>query len=199
MARIFHPLGLVAFLAVVLPWFLAVVVRHPEFPHYAFVRETLARVATDQLSRTGPVYYFVPFLVGGAFPWSLFLILGAPWLPALWRAGMPPAGGDPRMSLDAEAGGRSGPRDEGRPFAYLLLWIAVPLVFFTISQSKRPGYILPIFPALVLVAARLSLEAPVRRILTGMVAAFMGLVGIALLVASARSPPFWRSTPKQST
>lgn len=138
MRRLFHPAGIGLFVLLVLPWFLAVSLRHPEFPHYAFVRETFERVATDSMRRTAPFYYFLPILLGGAFPWSALPLVGAGKLPDFWRE-------------RAQAY-----RDE----AFLLLWILLPTLFFTLSQSKRPGYILPVIPALVLLGARIARDAP---------------------------------------
>jgi len=53
-------------------------------------------------------------------------------------------------------GGRSGPPgfDSGDALsAFLLLWLTVPLLFFSLSQSKLPGYILPALPAGTLLVA----------------------------------------------
>lgn len=148
--------------AVVLPWFLAVTLAHPEFPHYALIRETLERVATDRMQRTGPVYYFVLLLAGGAFPWITIAAVSRKTIAQWWME-------------------RRGNR---APETFLLLWILLPFLFFTVSQSKRPGYILPVFPALALLTAHLALTT--RHALraavavTGLVAAavaFAGLVG----------------------
>jgi 4-amino-4-deoxy-L-arabinose transferase-like glycosyltransferase len=143
MRRLFHPAGIGVFVVLVLPWFLAVAMRHPEFPHYAFVRETFERVATDSMRRTAPFYYFLPILIGGTFPWSALLLIGAGRLANFWRERAQTA------------------RDE----AFLMLWLILPILFFTLSQSKRPGYILPVIPPLALLSARIATDSPasVRR------------------------------------
>src|SRR5438034_7789641 len=56
--RPFPWLGLGAFAVIALPWFIAVSVRIPEFPHYVFVRETLERVTTTKFHRTAPIWYY---------------------------------------------------------------------------------------------------------------------------------------------
>lgn len=160
--RVFHPLGLLAFVLVVAPWFFAVTARHPEFPHYAFVRETLERATTDRMQRTGPLYYFVPLLIGGAFPWLLVPLIGARRFAAAWRA-------------RGEA---------GRPLVYLMLWVALPLVLFSLSQSKRPGYILPVFPAVALLSAHAFFAwRGARRRAAWIYLALVVCAGIALAAA----------------
>jgi 4-amino-4-deoxy-L-arabinose transferase-like glycosyltransferase len=161
--RLVHPAGIALFLLITLAWFLAVVARHPEFPHYAFVRETLQRVATDRMERTGPLYYFIPLLLAGGFPWALTLFAW-PSISGFWR-----------QRLGAH-------RDE----IFLLVWILMPLLFFSLSQSKRSGYILPVFPALALLAARILQCSPAaRRGLAWGAGVIAGSLGITLLVAGA--------------
>jgi 4-amino-4-deoxy-L-arabinose transferase-like glycosyltransferase len=161
--RIFHPIGIAVFVGIVAPWFLAVTARHPEFPHYAFVRETFERVATDRMNRTAPFWYFVPLLVGGALPWVLLPLTAPGGLAAAWRER----------------------REAGRDLVFLLLWIALPLLFFSISQSKRPGYILPVFPAIALLAAwSFETSAGSRRRVAKLAGSFAALLGVVLLLGS---------------
>lgn len=157
--RLFCLSGLTVFVLLVGPWFLAVSLRHPEFPHYAFIRETFERVATDSMRRTGPWYYFLPILLLGAFPWVTVLLVGAPRLAQFWR---------------------QRPRDE----VFLMLWVLLPTLFFSISQSKRPGYILPVIPAVALLGARLLQLSPgsLHHVIWVSAPALAG-VGAALLFA----------------
>src|SRR4029079_2221795 len=69
-------------------------------------------------------------------------------------------------------------RDRG--ILYLLLWIAVPLLFFSLSQSKRPQYILPLMPAVALLGARVWCDA--RRGVR-IAAAAMAILGAACIAA----------------
>ncbi|MEO8035613.1 MAG: phospholipid carrier-dependent glycosyltransferase [Acidobacteriota bacterium] len=126
--RLFSIAALVVFGVVVAPWVWAISRAVPDFLHYVLVTETMQRLATKALKRTGPPWYFIPYLLGGAMPWSVVAI-------ALWRRA------------------RAGFRDNAT--LYLLLWIAIPFVFFSLSQSKRPQYILPVMPAVALLVARL--------------------------------------------
>ena len=156
--RMFHPVGLLVFVLVVAPWFFAVTARQPEFPHYAFVRETFERVATDRMNRTAGVHYIPAWLVGGSLPWVVLLLAGWRPLRTYW----------------------AGRKDRARTEVFLLLWILVPLVFFTLSQSKRPGYILVSIPAVALLSTRILRDAPrlIRPALwtAGSVASILGAI-----------------------
>ncbi|HET9707607.1 MAG TPA: glycosyltransferase family 39 protein [Gemmatimonadales bacterium] len=135
--------GLLVFAVVAFPWFLAVTARIPEFPYYAFVRETFQRFTTTSFHRTAPFWYYFPIIPVAAFPWIV---------PALSRLG----GGRVRWTWEAR---RVNPLAQD---ALLLgCWMLGPLVFFTLNQSKLPQYVLPLMPAFALAAARhLSREPP---------------------------------------
>ncbi len=130
---LFPILGIVLFAAVIAPWVWGVSQVVPEFLRYMLVTETAERMATKALQRTGPPWYFVPYLIGGALPWSIVALFS-------WRTF--------RKRDDA--------------LLFLLLWLIVPFVFFSISQSKRPQYILPLMPAVALLVARIWAEARTR-------------------------------------
>jgi 4-amino-4-deoxy-L-arabinose transferase-like glycosyltransferase len=162
---VWHPAGWGLHLLLVLPWVLAVEARVPGFLRYALVTETWHRLTTNELQRTGPPWYFLPCLVVGCSPWIVLVAVGA---RARWRA--------------AEEGAAR------HTFAliYLALWIALPLVFFSLSQSKRPQYILPLVPAVALLAA--WVVGGRRPALGGLRAAALLwlLAGVALLAAAPR-------------
>src|SRR5439155_18688356 len=120
--------GLVAFVAIVTPWVCAISRAVPDFLHYVFITETAGRLTSGAPERTGPSWYFVPFLIGGAFPWIVAAMFG-------------------------ERRAASGERERWFD-RFLLFWIGVPFVFFSLSQSKRPQYILPLMPAIALFVAR---------------------------------------------
>ena len=158
------PLGPLLFLALLLPWIWAMSKEVPEFLHYALVSETWRRMTTDQFERTGPIWYFLPSLLVGALPWS-FVALGAG-----------------RRLAGRDAAGRRDPRG-----VFLLLWLALPFVLFSLSHSKRPQYVLPLLPAVaLLVAAAWRGERAEGRPLPGARAGAGAWIGMgALLVATA--------------
>ncbi|MBI2615240.1 MAG: glycosyltransferase family 39 protein [Gemmatimonadetes bacterium] len=126
------PAGPLLCTALLLPWLMAMSRRVPEFLSYALGTETLARLTTPALGRTGPWWYFLPILLAGALPWSVAALAGL------------------------AKGGWRGPDRKIDPYvAFLLCWMVVPLVFFSLSQSKRPQYVLPLVPAIALLVAHL--------------------------------------------
>jgi len=131
--RLFPWRGLAAFVAIVLPWFVAVAIRHPDFPHYVFVRETLERMTTRSFHRTAPFWYYLPILPLAAYPWIV---------PALGRVKHWRAAWDARRDPPA------------REALLLTCWVIVPLLFLSLNQSKLPQYVLPLVPAFALAATR---------------------------------------------
>ncbi|SEN88257.1 4-amino-4-deoxy-L-arabinose transferase [Duganella sp. CF517] len=148
--------GLLLFFAVAAPWFILVAQRNPEQPHFFFIHEHFDRFLSPGHQREGPWYAFILLLLPGLLPW-----LG--WLPHALVEGA------------RRAPGRFQPR------LLLLIWFAFILVFFSMSSSKLPGYIVPVFPAVALLTA-LCLDAAGRR--PHMVAAaLLAAVGALLVVA----------------
>jgi len=117
--------GTILFLAITAPWFVLVAQRNPEFLEFFFIHEHLQRFTQDAHSRTGPIYYFIPLLLIGILPWVL-QIPGA--IAQAW----------------------SERRREFSAGWLLVCWFVVIFAFFSVSQSKLPGYIIPVFPALAL-------------------------------------------------
>ena len=138
--------GVVAFIAVIAPWVWAISQQIPDFLHYVVVTETAQRMATKALKRTGPPWYFLPYLIGGALPWSFLLIGGWKELRDRWRE---------------------------NETLYLLLWVGIPFLFFSISQSKRPQYILPLMPGLALLVARMTRGMRIAAIATAILGALL--------------------------
>jgi 4-amino-4-deoxy-L-arabinose transferase-like glycosyltransferase len=147
--------GLALFVVIIAPWVWAVSQVIPDFLHYVVVTETAQRLATKALKRTGPPWYFIPYLLGGAMPWSFVALFGA-------RR-------DDVRARDARL--------------YVLLWIAIPFLFFSISQSKRPQYILPVMPAIALLVAYLWSDETRRRIGTRAAAIIFAILGAVLIAA----------------
>jgi hypothetical protein len=119
--------------ATALPWFVAVSLRNPDFPRYAFWNESLKRFTTQAAHRGGGLFYYLPVFLAGFFPWSFFLLLAGWNRIRRWRELR---------------------EDRARPFSFLLAWEAWVFAFFTVSHSKLPAYFLPaIVPLSLLMAA----------------------------------------------
>jgi hypothetical protein len=175
--EILAPSALVAFLLVAAPWYAAVLAdqgRH--FLDVFILNHNLQRFSSTIHNHPGPFWYYLPLLLAGLFPWSGLAV------PALVRAA-------PRAS---------------RADLFVLLWLALPLVFFSLAASKLPGYILPCVPPLAILVGRAADrlvaegETPERR-LSGRVVALVGLVLASLVAAGAPAAlfrigePLWRS------
>jgi 4-amino-4-deoxy-L-arabinose transferase-like glycosyltransferase len=128
-AAVWHPLGPVLLVAIVAPWIGAVSRRIPGFLSYVVVTETWARMTTDELRRSEPWWFFAPVILAGTFPW---------WM--LVSSGGRPAPSGPRRGSESLR-------------VYAWLWLLVPLVFFSLSRGKQEQYVLPLVPAVALLAA----------------------------------------------
>jgi len=159
--------GFLIFLAAALPWFIAVSVRNPDFPRYAFWNESLKRFTTPAAHRGGGIFYYLPVFLGGFFPWSFFLLLAGWNRLRRWR------------ELKQEA---------KRPILFLLCWAVWVFVFFSTSHSKLPTYFLPaIVPLSILVGLvwqEASTDAQARPP-DWLTAGFALLLGLGVVVAAA--------------
>ena len=127
--RTLWPPGILLYLAVTLPWFIAVQRANPEFFRVFFLQHNLERFTTDLYRHHQPFWYFLPVALLALVPWTVFVI-----------AAVIDAGRDWRFSTRQPPG-----TEDLRTF--LTLWLLLPIVFFSFSQSKLPGYILPSLPA----------------------------------------------------
>jgi 4-amino-4-deoxy-L-arabinose transferase-like glycosyltransferase len=128
--------GIVLFCAVTLPWYVAVQIRNPEFFRVFILEHNLSRFGTDRYHHTQPFWYFLPVVLLGLAPWILFVLaaLGES-IRAWWR--------EKRSMLSSE-----------RAFqVFLVVWLLLPVLFFSLSKSKLPGYILPALPGGTLLLA----------------------------------------------
>src|SRR5262249_42592753 len=128
--RALRPLGNVVgwlvTLVLGLAWYVYIVLRVPGLAAYLLGPELWHRFATTEHHRGGPPYYFVALLIVGVLPWTWATIRG---LIARLRA---------RADFERTV---------------VAAWVVLPLLFFSLSGSKLPGYVLPLTPALAIAAA----------------------------------------------
>jgi 4-amino-4-deoxy-L-arabinose transferase-like glycosyltransferase len=141
--------GIALFCAVGLPWYVAVQVRTPEFFRVFFLEHNLARFTTNMFRHKQPFWYYVPVIMVGMLPWTVLAI-------ASMFQGFKHRGHRGGATEDTEGNQKS--EIENQKFSdglslFLMLWIAVPFLFFSAAQSKLPGYILPVVPAFALLIA----------------------------------------------
>jgi 4-amino-4-deoxy-L-arabinose transferase-like glycosyltransferase len=123
--------GFVLFFALAAPWFLAIFKRVPESAHFMILGQAAGHLlGTTIKNRTGSPAYFFEILALGFLPWTI--LLGWLWRRNHWR------------NLDARS-------KDG--WLLLSVWAIFTFVLFSLSQSKLPAYILPIFPALAVLLA----------------------------------------------
>lgn len=175
MRRLAWPPGILLFLAVSLPWFIAVSVRNPDFPRYAFWDESVLRFTTGHAHRGGSLFYYLPVFLVGFLPWSFPLLF----------AGINHIRGWKRLR-----------EPDAAPRAFLLAWALATFAFFSISHSKLPAYFLPAVPALALLLAdiwnrEVNCDPPGKRP-DWLTAGFAVLIALGILVAAA---PAWLDSP----
>ena len=175
--RLHLALGLLLFIVLAAPWFIAVSQQNPEFARFFFIHEHVDRFLTTEHRRTGALWYFVPFVLVGLIPWTGMFLWTA---KSAWR------------DAPRSATGFSWPR-------FCFAWIVFVFCFFSVSGSKLPSYILPLFPAAALVIGwqierqkQPSLYrwtfAAVAATALAFIALLFGYDALAARLANARTP-----------
>ena len=134
--------GIVLYFAMVLPWFIAVQHENPTFFREFFLQHNLERFATDRYQHEQPFWYYLVVVLLAVMPWSVVairaLIDGVQTSVAEWRIRHQKPG-QPAISRTGDAFPE-----------FLILWALIPIVFFSFSQSKLPGYVLPSIPPITI-------------------------------------------------
>jgi 4-amino-4-deoxy-L-arabinose transferase-like glycosyltransferase len=132
--------GIVLFCAIAMPWYFAVQVRNPEFFRVFILEHNLGRFSKDLYHHTEPFWYYLPVTALALVPWTVFVIAAFLEQVRWWW-------GESRRANGAD-------RDCENQFGvFACCWLIVPVLLFSISQSKLPGYILPAIPAGALLLA----------------------------------------------
>ena len=165
-------LSIVSFLAIITPWLAGIAVVSGTgalielLGHYTFGRYT--GVIENQ---SGPFWYYLPVLILGYFPWIAFLPMALVYAVRRLRD----HGTDPGLA---------------RLWRLSIVWIVVPLLFFSFAKTKLPNYVALEFPALALLTA-LYFESVTRKgfsrsavVSAATVPVFIGLIAIAIWMFS---------------
>ena len=142
---LFCPLGILLMLAVGLSWYVVAVARTPGLIDYFLGNEVYGRIMTTRHGRNAE--WYKPFVI-----FAPALILGAGTAMASWIVELAK-----NRPLFTWASLRRLFRDDER-LAFLTLWLLVPLAIFSFARSRLPLYVLPIFPAVVLATARVTIR-----------------------------------------
>ncbi|MDE3137507.1 MAG: glycosyltransferase family 39 protein [Acidobacteriota bacterium] len=130
-----------AFAVVALPWYIACSLANPDFARSFLWHQNVQRFLTPVFEHVQPWWFFFPILALGLVPWTPALVATA---RDIWRVFW------------------SGQAKES-PEVFVACWAIFPLLFFSFSKSKLPGYILPALPPLILLLARTISGIPSRR------------------------------------
>lgn len=125
--------GILVFLLLALPWYVAVQIANPQFFREFILEHNLARFSTNLYHHPEPFWYYLPVTALALVPWIVFVVA---------------AFVDPVRTWWAERKATQSPMDSELQFSiFACCWLVLPIVFFSISRSKLPGYILPALPA----------------------------------------------------
>jgi 4-amino-4-deoxy-L-arabinose transferase-like glycosyltransferase len=154
--RLAHPAAIGAFVVVAAPWYALCASRNSDFLRTFLFLHNVQRYLTPVFQHRQPFWFFGPILLIALLPWSVLLIPAAAEGLRVWRA---------KSFVDS-------------PGFFFACWAIFPIVFFSFSQSKLPGYILPAIAPLALLCG-VELE---RRIEVGGSARSWILVVVAATV-----------------
>ena len=172
LARTLWMPGVLLYALVTLPWFLAVQRANPEFFRLFILQHNLARYTSNIYRHQQPFWYYLPAVLLGLVPWVVFVLVAL--IDALR---------DWRYSLRQPAG-----KEDLR--TYLAIWFLLPIGFFSLSQSKLPGYILPAIPAGTILLADFILRREQEGDKPGLPLAGAHAVLCAALMVAALVVPF---------
>jgi 4-amino-4-deoxy-L-arabinose transferase-like glycosyltransferase len=139
--------GIALFCAIAFPWYIAVQLKVPIFFNTFFLQHNLERFSTNLYQHSQPFWYYVPVFLLSVVPWVVFTV---PALVSSIGKGISFVNGRKNLREEQPSASIS---DANHLDSFLTMWILVPIVFFSISRSKLPGYILPAIPAATMLTA----------------------------------------------
>jgi 4-amino-4-deoxy-L-arabinose transferase-like glycosyltransferase len=166
--------GILLYLVMVLPWYIAVQKRNPTFYRLFFLEHNLERFATNRYQHHQPAWYYIAVLLIGLMPWTVIairaLVDSVEVSIAEWKVRH-----NPSRYLGHTRAGDAFPE-------FLVLWALFPILFFSFSGSKLPGYILPSIPPLTILTADYLNRIRRQGLPMWLLWAHAGLCGILVFV-----------------
>jgi 4-amino-4-deoxy-L-arabinose transferase len=147
----YGPLAILVAAVVCLPWVLAIHAREPDFWRFFFWHEHIRRFSAEDAQHTRPWWFYLPMLVVSSLPWAA--LLPSTFIQA-WKE----------------------KRQAGTGF--LLLWLLLPLAFFSLSKGKLPTYIMPCLLPLALLMGNTLLDLVTQA--KGRAIRINGLLNVAI-------------------
>ena len=169
--RFLHPLIIAVFCVTALPWYVLCALRNPDFLSVFLWQHNFERYVTPVFQHPQPFWFFAVILLLAILPWLPLLIISV---------------------MDGAARLRSVERVSS-PALFFVCWAVFPLLFFSLSQSKLPGYILPAVPAVVLMLGT-SLARYVRG-KSGTLYLTVGSIGLIIPAGIGIALAIWIGNP----
>ena len=160
--RLLHPVAIASFCATALPWYILCARRNPDFFRVFIIEHNFKRFLTPEFHHIQPFWYYAPILLVASVPWTPVLL----WALAI---------GTHRTAKQREVSPAT---------ALLITWAAFCVLFFSVSHSKLPGYVLPAVPAIGLLLAHALIKFDARRTSLA-VALLLGVLAFALTWSAA--------------
>ena len=130
--------GILVFLAIFLPWHIAVCAKNSDFFHFYFVVEHFLRYTTQMHARYQPVWFFIPIIIVGLLPWTGFSLIAL------------------KESIKQSVRNKNNSEN-----IFLICWIFGIFGFYSFSNSKLIPYILPIVPPISYLTAKMLAETDI--------------------------------------
>ncbi len=169
--------GIVLYFGMVLPWFIAVQHQNPTFFREFFLEHNLERFATNRYQHQQPFWYYFIVVLLEMMPWTVVAVRAL-------ADGILTSVAEWRLRHASEAKPKPKVNRPGDAFPeFLVLWTLIPIVFFSLSQSKLPGYILPSIPPLAILTGDYLYRRRAPGLNRWLVAGHSALLGVMTMGA----------------
>jgi 4-amino-4-deoxy-L-arabinose transferase-like glycosyltransferase len=162
--RLLHPAAIAAFCVTALPWYILCARRNPDFLRVFIIEHNFKRYLTPEFQHIQPFWFYIPVLLVALLPWTASSIRFLRVPGQMWKLAK-------RLTLSE---------------LFFGLWGAFTIVFFSLSKSKLPGYILPAVPPVLLFLAR-GVSARILNAVPGdrgmRIAVGLSLIGLGIFGA----------------
>lgn len=190
--------GMLLFVLLAAPWYAAMFLVHGDAYATGAKAHTIGRFLSPMEGHHGTIFFYLPVLLLGFFPWSALLPVPLYQTFKNWRssgvAGQRDSGVPLYPSTPLPHSGLPYSSTPGRELdLFAALWVVGVFLFFTASSTRLPHYIGPLFPAAALLAASYwsrCLQDPATKGIRGSIHLMMGM-GYLLAIGFACLPTLY--------
>ena len=174
--RLFHPAALASFCLTALPWYVLCARRNPDFFRIFIIEHNFKRYLTPEFQHIQPFWFYIPVLLVAFLPWTAAMF---------WTA----IEGSARIAESKKI---------SSPTLFLLVWSVFIVLFFSLSQSKLPGYILPAIPAICLIVTHscVAMASPYRKSFRFIIITAAAIVFLLFALVRLATPHISRANEK---